>query len=269
MKMKRKLGINIDCIGGGFEELRTLEIAHETGFEAFTGSKRSIEEMSAIKEKAVEYGMDFPFLHSPYSGINNLWLEGDGYRAIFDGITESVDVAAACEVGAVVTHVSSGWQAPHVNDLGLSRFDALVEYAAKKGVTLAFENLRMVGNLACLVDRYEHVDNVRFCYDCGHEPCYTKTVRWMDIFKRKMVTTHIHDNFGTTDAHTLPFYGSIDWESVMKALADIGYRGNLNYEASTFLKGLPVELRPDGLAFMAKVGLYLVGRFEYYRSLVR
>ena len=55
--MKRKLGINIDCIGGGFDESVTLDIAHQTGFEVFTTSKRPIEMLSAIKEKAVAYAI--------------------------------------------------------------------------------------------------------------------------------------------------------------------------------------------------------------------
>ena len=52
----------------------------------------------------------------------------------------------------------------------------------------------------------------------------------------------------------------------MKALADIGYAGNLNYEASNFICKIPVELRPDGLAYMAKVGRYLIRRFELYKT---
>ena len=52
--MKRKLGINIDCIGGGFDESVTLDIAHQTGFEVFTTSKRPIEMLSAIKEALME-----------------------------------------------------------------------------------------------------------------------------------------------------------------------------------------------------------------------
>ena len=78
--------------------------------------------------------------------------------------------------------------------------------------------------------------------------------------------THIHDNFGNSDAHTLPFCGKVEWEKVMKALADIDYRGDLNYEASGFIKDIPVELRPDGLFYMAKVGHYLISRFEYYKN---
>lgn len=235
--MKRKLGINIDCLGSQ-DEITTLEIAAKTGFEVFTTSVRELGEMTKIKEKAVELGMDFPFLHSPYSGINNMWLEGEEYRKIFDGIIYSIDVAAACGIGAVVIHVSSGWQAPPVNDLGLSRYDALVEYAAKKGVTLAFENLRMVGNLAYLVDRYEHNDNVRFCYDCGHEHCYTKTVPWIDIFTNKIIATHIHDNlsrpFGDKstdpDSHWLPFDGTFDYHRMMRKLDRYGYSGPLVLE---------------------------------------
>ena len=52
----------------------------------------------------------------------------------------------------------------------------------------------------------------------------------------------------------------------MEALADIGYQGNLNYEAAGFLRGVPNDLCPDGLKYMAKVGHYLIGRFEHYKA---
>ena len=237
-KMKRKLGINTDCLIGLLDDVATLKLAHEIGFETITTSQISLSEVSALKENAEKLGVDFPFLHSPFGGINYMWMEGDSYRTVYDGIIESIDNAAACDVPAVVLHVSSGWQAPPVNDLGLSRYDALVEYSANKGVTLAFENLRMLGNLACLIDRYEHEDNVRFCYDCGHEHCYTKTVKWIDIFTNKLIATHIHDNHGrpfedkTTDrdAHLLPFDGTFDYPDMMRRLDRYGYAGPLVLE---------------------------------------
>ena len=236
--MKRKLGINCDCLAGLLDEISTLKLARELGFEVFTTSTTEINAVTALKKTADELGMDFPFLHSPYRGINNMWLEGDGYLTIYNGIIEAIDSASACGVGAVVLHVSSGWQAPPVNDLGISRYDALVDYAAEKGVTLAFENLRMVGNLACLMDRYEHRENVRFCYDCGHEHCYTKTVGWIDIFTNKIVATHIHDNMGRAfedkasdpDTHLLPFDGSINYHKILDKLDEYGYAGPLVLE---------------------------------------
>ena len=104
---------------------------------------------------------------------------------------------------------------------------------------LAFENLRKVGNLACLVDRYENFDNVGFCYDFGHEHCYTETVRWMDIFRSKLLTTHIHDNFGRPedpkgdgDVHIMPFEGNVDYERCIADLDKYNYEGALVLELS-------------------------------------
>jgi len=243
--MKRKLGINTDCLGGLLDEISTLKLAREVGFEAITTGMIHLDGVSALKEQADGLGMAFPFLHAPFSGINGMWTEGESYRTVYDGMLEAIDSAAACGVPAVVIHVSSGWQTPPVNDLGLSRFDALVEYAADKGVTLAFENLRMLGNLACLIDRYEHKQNVRFCFDCGHEHCYTKTISWIDIFTNKIVATHIHDNLGrpfedkTTDrdSHWLPFDGTFDYHTMMGKLDKYGYTGPLVLEVFRGARG--------------------------------
>ena len=127
-----------------------------------------------------------------------------------------------------------------MKDLGLSRYDELVVYARDKGVTLAFENLRLLGNLACLVDRYEKLDHVRFCFDCGHEHCYTKTVSIMDVFTNRVCCTHIHDNMGRPmedktndfDMHLLPFDGTYNYEKMMRKLDEYGYAGSLMLEVS-------------------------------------
>ena len=81
-----------------------------------------------------------------------------------------------------------------------------------------------------------------------------------------MECTHVHDNDGIHDSHTLPFYGTTNWESVMEALAEIGYEGNLNYESGLFVNNVPGCLREDGAKYMAKVGKYLIERFLYYKE---
>ncbi len=240
MEMKRKLGINTDCLEGLADELVTLELAHKAGFEAFTTIYEGLDQVKTLKEKGDALGMEFSFLHAPYHGINNLWLGGDAYRTIYDDILATIDSAAACGIPAVILHVSSGWNSPDVNDLGLARYDALVTYAGGKGVVLALENLRKVGNLACLMDRYEHNDSVRYCFDCGHEHCYTKTVPWLDIFTDKVVATHIHDNMGRPftdkssdrDTHLLPFDGAYNYHQMMRKLDHYGYTGVLLLEVS-------------------------------------
>ena len=53
---------------------------------------------------------------------------------------------------------------------------------------------------------------------------------------------------------------------VMKAFADSGYTGNLNYEAARFVSKLPADLLPQGGQLMADVCRHLVNRYEYYKS---
>lgn len=236
--MKRLLGINTDCLSGLTDELTTLSLAKAIGFESITSALIDKASVYALKERATALGVAFPFLHAPFRGINAMWETGDGYLPLFQGMCEAIDSASACEVSSVVIHVSSGWQAPPVCDLGLSRYDALVAYAEERGVTLAFENLRKVGNLCCLADRYENRDAVRFCFDSGHEHCYTKTVRWLDIFTDKLVATHLHDNPGRPfadktndfDYHLLPFDGTYDYAQMMRKLDEYGFGGALTLE---------------------------------------
>ena len=237
--MKRKLGINTDCLRGLRDDVFALELAHKLGFEAFTTANADPEQVSALKKRADELGMEFAYLHAPFKGINALWgEENDACREMTDKINSAIDVAAECGIPAIILHVSSGWDAPSITDAGLARYDGFVDYAEKKGVIVALENVRVLGNVAYLADRYEHRDNVRFCFDCGHEHCYTKTVSWLDIFTDRLVATHIHDNMSRPDedkvsdrdTHWLPLDGTYDYHTMMKKLDKYSYEGPLMLE---------------------------------------
>lgn len=238
-RIEREFGINADCLKD-LSELEALEPIKKAGFKSVFICAYQNDAVAAIKKKADEIGLVVEFIHAPFKGINNMWIPGVNYLEIFSQMVESLDSAANNGIEAVVIHVSSGWQAPPVNDLGFLRFDELVRYAEKKGVKLVFENLRMTGNLACLVDRYEKLSHVMFCYDCGHEHCYTKTVRWMDIFTTRVFCTHVHDNPGRSfedrvndfDWHMLPFDGTCDYARMMRELDSYGYSGRITLEVT-------------------------------------
>lgn len=217
-----------------------LEKIKDAGFETFFTGEYKREDVGKIKEKADKLGLEYEFIHAPFHNINRMWMHGLGYLEVFDYMKESIDSAAEYGIPYVITHVSSGWNAPQVNDLGLSRYDEMVIYAKEKGVTLAFENLRLLGNLACLMDRYEKMDNVMYCFDCGHEHCYTKTVSMIDVFTNRICCTHIHDNMGRPfddktndyDIHLLPFDGTYNYGTMMRKLDEYGYAGSLMLEVS-------------------------------------
>ncbi len=239
--MERKLGILAECIRSN-DPVDNLKLMRDAGFNCYMidAGNIALEAAKPIVEAGNALGLTCESLHSPFKGINDMWQYGLNYLTVFKGIKTAIDTAAALAIPCVVVHVSSGWKAPQVNDLGLARYDEIVSYAAEKGVKIAFENLRKVGNLACLIDRYENFDHVGFCYDFGHEHCYTETVRWMDIFKGKLLTTHIHDNFGRPedpkgdgDLHLMPFEGNVNYESCVAELDKYGYEGALVLELTT------------------------------------
>ena len=234
--MKRQLGITCDCITQN-SPLDNLDIIKDTGFDCFFTEHDDMKTVSEIREKADKLALDFEFIHAPFSGCNKMWQTGEEYLPLFNSIKSCIDSASANKVRTIILHVSSGWTPPPVNDLGLSRFDELVAYAADKNVNVAFENLRKLGNLACLMDRYESTKNVGFCLDCGHEHCYTETVPFMDLFGKRLLCTHIHDNFGRTknanswdDLHYLPFDGEIDYAKLIRKLDEYAYQGSLMLE---------------------------------------
>ena len=250
--MNRKVGIIVGCLGGEIPLTRQLELMKNAGFETFFSGLCSADTTARLKEKADALGMVYETVHAPFSGINNMWIPGLDYLTVYNGIKQSIDNAAACGIPAIVLHVSSGWYPPGISDLGLSRYDELVFYAAEKGVQVAFENLRCVGNLAYFTDRYEKLDNVRFCYDLGHEHCYTVTVKWMDVFRDKLICTHIHDNLGRgeiedadPDLHYLPFDGTLDYKKMIAKLDEHGYEGSLMLEVFNTTKPEYQELTPE------------------------
>ena len=233
--MERKLGINNNClpdIGGSAEELNLIRAA---GFEVFSSASYLAKEVYALKKEGDRIGLSLEFLHAPTTGINNFWREDLEYLPLWKQVLSAVDSAAACSVPTVVMHLSSGWTAPALTDVGFARFDRLVEYALDRNVNIAFENVRKTGNLAAIMERYERIPNVGFCYDCGHEHCYTDTVRFLDFLGKRTLCTQIHDNFGLdredprkdTDYHLMPFDGDIDYRDMMASLNRYGYEGAL------------------------------------------
>ena len=235
--MQRKLGVIADCIHSQSEK-ENLKRIKDHGFECFFSSEKefSVQYVADLKNEAVKLGLDYEFIHGPFANINDMWTSEEEPE-IFRLLKQSIESAGESGIKSVILHVSSSFTPPQINALGLSRFDELVEYAEKKGVILAFENLRKLGNFAYLMDRYEGNPWVKYCYDCGHEHCYTVNVPFAKIYGDRLICTHLHDNFGQDkstalggDLHLLPFDGDIDFQKAMKDLAKTGYQGSLMLE---------------------------------------
>lgn len=252
--MKRKIGINADCFKDpnltyGDNSYGSIKKLRELGFDSFfIGELRG--SFGKCTEVGESVGMKFEFIHSPFKGINDMWLEGDDYRKVYGGIKLAIDHASNNAVPVVIMHLSSGWTPPATNEMGFKRFDELIAYAAQKNVIIAIENLRNKENVLEAMERYKDNPNVRYCYDAGHEYCYTPGVDWIEIFGDKLICTHIHDNLGydpniDPDFHYLPFDGTLDYADMIRRLDKIGYTGTLTLEVFNTTKPEYKELSQD------------------------
>lgn len=225
----RKIGINLDAFDGLTDD-EYLREAAALGFSAtFSGVYDEARQFS-IAESCARCGIAYETLHAPFNHINDIWLESD--NGLMDELKRSIDHCVIAGVPIAVVHLSSGLTPPSITDIGRVRFAGLVEYAAQKNVKIAFENQRMLANIAWAFETFK-TDTVGFCWDCGHEFCFTPGRHYMPLFGDRLICTHIHDNTArfNEDKHFLPFDGACDFDYVAKTIRESGYTGSLMLEA--------------------------------------
>ena len=226
------IGIGMLTIPGMTPEDFVREIAG-LGFAAtFDQGRKSRETLAATASACASFGVQLETLHAPWDNINAIWLPGEEGRQMLEKLMDTVDKCHLVGAPIAVVHLSSGQNPPTVTDVGRSRFAALVEYAQKKGVKIAFENQRKLFNLAWALETFGPEDGVGFCWDCGHEGCFTPGKQFMPWFADRLICTHIHDNYGIfdDDRHLLPFDGKLDFDRVARQLREANWQGNVMLE---------------------------------------
>ena len=230
-----------------------------------------------LAEYAKSRGVAICQAHAPFpSSYVEEEKSAKRFEEIVQGIRNAAYLGAPMIVVHPCTHLDYAVEGnPEILfEYNLNFYKKLIPVARECGIKLAIENIGRVSVTSTperLNKLYDTLNDPVFtvCFDVGH--CLLQGVDPAEAIRaigHRLVDgcTHVHDNNGDRDTHTLPYYGKVEWESVMKALADIDYAGDLNYEASTFLAGLPVDLYAEGLAYQATIGKYLIGRFEYYKN---
>ena len=126
------------------------------------------------------------------------------------------------------------------NEKGLENFGKVICEAEKLSVKVAFENTESEEYLVAVMKRFKGSPAVGFCWDTGHEMCYSYSKNLLSIYGDKLIATHINDNPGIRDfdgnitwiddLHLLPFDGIADWRSIADRLDKCDYNGILTFE---------------------------------------
>ena len=216
----REIGINI----GARKEMDTATFCRFIRELGFTRVFSGCTHPDSVREHAghvAAAGLHYDTLHAPFKGIiNAIWLDGDEGEDTLAQLMGCVDLCAEIGAPTAVVHLSAGDAPPPPTDCGRARFIRLVDHAVGKGINVAFENQRKLANIAWAFEEFRDVPSVGFCWDCGHEGCFTPGRRYMPLFGHRLLCTHIHDNEGVlnADQHLLPFDGCLNFGYVADAL---------------------------------------------------
>ncbi len=224
-------GINLFCYGGAKEVCieEQIDLMQLNGFGHTFIMADNPQLTDSLVDKVKRAGIVFDTLHAPFAGINNMWKKGEEGDEVLRRLTDCVDKCAAYDIPVAVVHLSSGRPAPLLTDAGYKRFSMLLEAAAKKNITLAFENQRFLSPLAYIEEQFE---DAAFCWDVGHEGCFTKGIKFMELYGERLAAVHIHDNhhLADEDEHLIPFDGITNYSTVAMNLAKYGFCGTLMLE---------------------------------------
>ncbi len=159
--------------------------------------------------------------------------------------------------------------------------DFLAPYAKEMGITICMENLYegvsghiLEGPCCDATKAAERIDRINekyqaevlgFCFDTGHANLVGIDMEnFITTLGSRLKVLHIHDNDGISDLHQIPFTftktrenrPSTDWEGFVRGLGRIGFDGTLSFETAPVLSSFPEEMKPDALAFIARIGSY-------------
>ena len=240
-----KMGINI---GFGYEissEERfflireagfdTVSLDFEQEFEPLLGSPESQVKL------AEQYGLTVESAHLTGVNMTSIWTDGTAAELVTQRLIDELKLINTVGVPTGVAHVTWGMTAPpEPNGHALNRFRRAAETAERYNVKLALENSVFAEHVHYLLENIQS-EHVGFCYDSGHENCFTPKENYLEKYGNRLFTMHLHDNNGLCDSHTFPFCGTINWPEKVALLRrsaisdclflEIGYQPNENPES--------------------------------------
>jgi sugar phosphate isomerase/epimerase len=237
--MQYKVGISLET-GYPLSNAQQMSIARQAGFDSFFVLWKASDSMPALADQAVREGIVFQSVHAPWNNVHALWHGPDDKAELaLNMFLDCVRATGEAGVDKMVIHPFVGFEDHTPTEIGLSRYDRVLEEAIKCNVKLAFENVEGMEYLAALMERYRGESHVGFCWDTGHERVYNFSIDQIPLYGDRLICTHFNDNIGMRDPnvvtwiddlHLLPFDGNNDWKSIMDRLESTGYNDIITFE---------------------------------------
>ncbi len=284
---------------------RGIELAAKAGFDAVDISLHRLMDKDGqafnsgrYRDEAEEYkklvsgcGLVVNQTHTVYPTSYN---DDEKTAAAVMRVKRGIEISSILGAKTVVVHPMQhlpyikGNNSEILREINKKFFADLASLAEQYDVTLCIENMwqrnKISGSivhstcadpreLAAYVDM-ANSKNFAACLDVGH--CCLVGVDPADAVHTlghgRLKALHLHDNDGREDMHVLPLTegtGKVDWDALLKALADIGYEGDFTYEVNnSFVSALMQDenVLLEKLKYAVAVGRNMIAKFEQYKK---
>lgn len=218
-------------ISYNIDDLQTLKLMASNGVkEVFLWwAKDDIKSNVAKVKLCQSLGIKIQTAHLDFKDTNLIWQEGSLGDKFVKNYIKQFKLLKKYNIPIAVMHVTKSKTPPPMSLIGLKRFQTLVKNAEKYGIILALENTRKPEYFDYIFENINS-DNLKVCYDSGHDHSFTKDTFDFEKYKNKIIAVHLHDNNSTSDQHLLPFDGNIDWKQLLTKLKKSGYSGAITLE---------------------------------------
>ncbi len=247
-----------------------------------------LDYLAGLKQTAEDLGVKFVQAHAP-SGKP---LGETGGELLADTL-RCIEACAILGIPQIVVH--SGY----LKDLSIEEtfernrqyFLPLLEHGERYNVDILVENFNKmtkadvywIDNVTDLMRFIEYVDHPRLhaVWDTGH--ANLQEMRQDDelrVLGDQLRGLHVQDNPGDRDVHSIPFYGSMNLDSLMHGLKEIGYNGYFTFECASMmlrckrreypfddrLQRLPLEVRLKEEELLYQIGKSILTAYDCFEE---
>ena len=244
------------------------------------------ERAKHVRAVADEAGIPCNQAHAPFASS---FLDMERTKEQFGWIVRAIQVAAIAGADIIVVHpvqhLPYAQNAHILKEWNKEFYGRLIPIAEEAGIRIATENMWHVRQLYDAADWHdnpitestcsspaefcEYIDMMdshwlTACLDLGHVPLIGGKLPEMikALGKKRLQALHVHDNDWKQDLHVFPYTRRTDFGEVTAALREIGYEGDLTFEANNSFHPLPDDLLFPAMQYLCAIGRSLCAQIE-------
>lgn len=298
------LSINTGPAEKKFGLFRTVDIFANAGFDAVDLSlyhSMKDEECGFYKENYLKYAEQFKSyveecgmaVNQAHAYFPTSFNEPEMTQSAFERVVRGMEIAAYCGAKNIIVHPNQHLKyvtygnPEKLMEINREFYGKLIPFAEKFGINIAVENMfqwkeaartalgHCIDSTCSSVKEFKeyvdmmHSERVVACVDVGHCGLVGRDpAEMIRVLGSRVKALHIHDNDSRLDNHTVPFapgIGTVKWDEVCKALAEIGYDGDFTFETDGCFESCNEDTVSSIACHIHDVGRYLCEKIEEYK----